>query len=211
MFDIQSLDSLLDRGISGNHVHTVVVSDPNGATLTFVDTIDTASEAQNRRVRIVAALGIDAWRESVTNNIARDALSASIKLDDDSAGTAMGRVECEVRSRHRQICVSTLTYSYSVGTRRYASRTWSNSAGARPGSLSNPQRKRRCPLVDTTGEGKERFLSEAQRLRMGPFDRLLHQGCALVEHLSTSIASIGDDLKSGQTPPMMKYSQPRAR
>ncbi|KAG8689341.1 hypothetical protein FRC11_003074, partial [Ceratobasidium sp. 423] len=95
MFDIQSLDFLLDRGISGNDVHTVVISDPNGATLTFVDTIDTTSETRNRRVRIVAALGIDAWRESVTTGPARDTLAPGVGVDDDSSGTAAGRVECD--------------------------------------------------------------------------------------------------------------------
>ncbi|KAB5594537.1 hypothetical protein CTheo_2020 [Ceratobasidium theobromae] len=96
MFDIQSLDCLLDGGISGNDVHTVVISDPNGATLTFVDTIDATSEARNRRVRIVAALGIDAWRESVTSNIAQDALSTGAEPDDENAGTSIGRVECDL-------------------------------------------------------------------------------------------------------------------
>jgi hypothetical protein len=96
MFDIQSLDSLLDRGISGSDVHTVVISHPNGATLTFVDTVDTTSETRNRRVRVVAALGIDAWRESVTTNLARDTLVPGAGLNDDDGGIAVGRVECEV-------------------------------------------------------------------------------------------------------------------
>ncbi|ELU41175.1 hypothetical protein AG1IA_04789 [Rhizoctonia solani AG-1 IA] len=95
MFDIQSLDCLLDRGISGSDVHTVVVSDPNGATLTFVDTVDTTSETRNRRVRVVAALGIDAWRESVTTNLARDTLAPGTGSSDNS-GIAVGRVECDV-------------------------------------------------------------------------------------------------------------------
>lgn len=94
MFDIKSLDCLLDQGISDSSIHTAVISDPNGATLTFVDTLDTTSEAQNRRVRIISALGIDAWRESVTSNLARDALTAPRSEDDN--GVAMGRVECEV-------------------------------------------------------------------------------------------------------------------
>jgi hypothetical protein len=96
MFDIKSLDCLLDGGISGHEVHTVIISDPNGATLTFANTVDTTSEARNRRVRIVAALGIDAWRESVTSNLARDGLSLGVGLDDDNNGVAVGRVECEV-------------------------------------------------------------------------------------------------------------------
>ncbi|CAE6452096.1 unnamed protein product [Rhizoctonia solani] len=96
MFDIQSLDCLLDRGISGSDVHTVVISDPNGATLTFVDTVDTTSETRNRRVRVVTALGIDAWRESVTTNLARDTLVPGAGSDDDNSGIAVGRVECEL-------------------------------------------------------------------------------------------------------------------
>jgi hypothetical protein len=94
MFDIKSLDSLLDQGISDPSIHTAVISDPNGATLTFVDSLDTTSEARNRRVRIIAALGIDAWRESVASNLARETLP-SVRSDED-CGAAVGRVECEV-------------------------------------------------------------------------------------------------------------------
>ncbi|QRW22250.1 hypothetical protein RhiXN_09837 [Rhizoctonia solani] len=83
------------EGISGSDVHTVVVSDPNGATLTFVDTVDTTSETRNRRVRVVAALGIDAWRESVTTNLARDTLAPGTGSSDNS-GIAVGRVECDL-------------------------------------------------------------------------------------------------------------------
>lgn len=95
MFDIKSLDCLLDQGISDSSIHTAVISDPNGATLAFVDVIDTTSEAQNRRVRIITALGIDAWRESVTSNLARDDALLVPRSEDDNASAA-GRVECEV-------------------------------------------------------------------------------------------------------------------
>ncbi|CAE7118928.1 unnamed protein product [Rhizoctonia solani] len=168
MFDIQSLDCLLDRGISGNDVHTVVVSDPNGATLTFVDTIDATSETRNRRVRVVAALGIDAWRESVTTNLARDTLTPA--ADDDSSGASAGRVECELGR------VLTLPVHGSVT------------------DALNP-----VLLVTLNGS------------QDAPWSTLQEKGYAVVEHLSTSISSIGDGLKSGQTPPMMKYNQPRGR
>ncbi|CAE6427750.1 unnamed protein product [Rhizoctonia solani] len=170
MFDIQSLDCLLDRGISGNDVHTVVISDPNGATLTFVDTIDATSETRNRRVRVVAALGIDAWRESVNTNLVRDTLAPGVGVEDDSTGTAVGRVECELGR------VLTLPVHGSVT------------------DALNP-----VLLVTLNGS------------QDAPWSTLQEKGCAVVEHLGTSISSIGDGLKSGQTPPMMKYSQPRAR
>lgn len=134
MFDIQSLDGLLDRGISGNDVHTVVISDPNGAPLTFVDTVDTTSEAQNRRVRVVAALGIDAWRESVSNSIEREAL---VGAGDESLGSAMGRVECEVRLFYHPHYARPNRF-HSVGTRLDTSSLRTNRRGARPSSLGNP-------------------------------------------------------------------------
>ncbi|KAF8602367.1 hypothetical protein BDV93DRAFT_524142 [Ceratobasidium sp. AG-I] len=168
MFDIKSLDCLLDQGISDSAIHTAVISDPSGATLTFVDAVDTTSEAQNRRVRIIAALGIDAWRESVSSNLARDALTAPGSEDDNAS--AVGRVECELGR------VLTLPVH-----------------GVTVDALD--------PILLVTLNGN----SDA------PWSSLQEKGCAVVEHLSSSIASIGDELKSGQTPPMMKYSQPRGR
>ncbi|CAE6342330.1 unnamed protein product [Rhizoctonia solani] len=170
MFDIQSLDCLLDRGISGSDVHTVVISDPNGATLTFVDTIDATSETRNRRVRVVAALGIDAWRESVTTNLARDTLAPGMGTEEDHNGAAAGRVECKELGR-----VLTLPVHGSVTD-----------------ALD--------PVLLVTLNGSQD----------APWSTLQEKGYAVVEHLNTSISSIGDGLKSGQTPPM-KYSQPRAR
>ncbi|CAE6364072.1 unnamed protein product [Rhizoctonia solani] len=169
MFDIQSLDCLLDRGISGNDVHTVVISDQNGATLTFVDTIDATSETRNRRVRVVTALGIDAWRESVTTNLARDTLVPGVSADEDNGGTAVGRVECELGR------VLTLPVHGSVTE-----------------ALD--------PVLLVTLNGSQD----------APWSTMQEKGYAVVEHLNTSISSIGDGLKSGQTPPM-KYNQPRVR
>ncbi|KAG8718574.1 hypothetical protein FRC08_004942 [Ceratobasidium sp. 394] len=162
MFDIKGLDSLLDQGVSYPSIHTAVISDPNGTTLTFVDTLDTTSEAQNRRVRIITALGIDAWRESVTSNLARET------NEDNEA--AVGRVECELGR------VLTLPVH-----------------GDKTEALD--------PILLVTLNGA----ADA------PWSSLQEKGCAIVEHLNSSIASIGDELKSGQTPPMMKYSQPRGR
>ncbi|KAG8771612.1 hypothetical protein FRC12_003508 [Ceratobasidium sp. 428] len=164
MFDIKGLDYLLDQGISYPTIHTVIVSDPNGATLTFVNTLDTTSEAQNRRVRIIAALGIDAWRESVTSNLAPQA------NEDNEGAAAVGRVECELGR------VLTLPVH-----------------GDKTEALD--------PILLVTLNGA----ADA------PWSSLQEKGYAVVEHLSSSIASIGDELKSGQTPPMIKYSQPRGR
>ncbi|QRV94819.1 hypothetical protein RhiJN_22837 [Ceratobasidium sp. AG-Ba] len=167
MFDIKGLDYLLDQSISYPSIHTAVVSDLSGATLTFVDTFDTTSEAQNRRVRIVAALGTDAWRESVTSHLVRE---TGLSADDSGSATAMGRVECEFGR------VLTLPVH-----------------GEKIEALD--------PILLVTLNGT----ADAS------WSSLQEKGCAVVEHLSSSIASIGDELKNSQTPPIMKYTQPRGR